>query len=284
MNENLRDALDRAAGQDPHVDLTQHVWAQGRVVRRRRQTTQAFGAVVAAGALVGAVWLGGGLLSDPEAVPGPADPPRDDSAVSTVEVDRTTDGDTDTDTTEDATTEDATTEDTPTGDTTTEDEPTGDATTEAPTLPLDPCTTPYPDLELSGEGLPEQTRDRAEEVLELAAVCDLDGLAEMALQDETHLSFGAVGPQEAFSGEEGEERAAAIATLLALFDPGQDAPDAPYRWPAEMETEQDWTRLVDSGLHTQEEVDLMSGSGIGYTGWRVGFDASGQWAFLVAGD
>lgn len=235
------------------------MWAQGRVVRRRRQATQGFGAVAAAGVLVGAVWLGGGLLSDPEALPGPADPPNDGSAVGTVEVDRTT--------------EEAT-----------QDEPTGEATTEEPTLPLDPCSTPYPDLELRAEGLPDQTRERAEEVLELAAVCDLDGLAALAQQDQTFLSFGVVTPEEAFSGSEGAERAAAITILLTLFEPGQDAADAPYRWPGAVETEDDWTLLVDSGLYTQDEVELLRGSGMGYIGWRVGVDASGQWSFLVAGD
>lgn len=273
MNENLRDALERAAGDDPRVDLTDRVWTQGRVVRRRRQTAQAFGGLAAAGALVGAMWLGGGLLTDPEALPGPAEPSFGGSAVSTVEVDRTTE---------------APTQDEPTGDATTEvpaqDEPTEDATIEAPTLPIDPCATPYPDPVLLADGLPEATSARASEVLELAAACDRDGLAALAEQDQTFLSFGVVTPEEAFAGPEGAERAAAITILLTLFEPGQEAPDAPYRWPGAVETEDDWTLLVDSGLYTQDEVELLRGSGMGYIGWRVGVDASGQWSFLVAGD
>lgn len=277
MNEDLRTALDRAAGGDPHVDLTEQVWAKGRVVRRRRQATQGFGAVTAAAALAGAVWLGGGLVNGPEALPGPADRPDDGSAVSTVEPDRTSDEVTDD--ADDTTTEDASTQD-PSG----EDAASPDPTTEAPELPLDPCSTAYPDPGVRAENLPGPVQGGAQEVLDLAAACDLDALAALALQDQTHLSFGVVTPEEVFSGQEGAERAAAIATLLTIFGPGQDAPDAPYRWPAEMETEQDWARLVDSGLYTQEQVDLMRDSGIGYTGWRVGVDASGRWAFMVAGD
>ncbi|QFG68870.1 hypothetical protein [Ornithinimicrobium pratense] len=287
MNENFREALERAAGDNPHVDLTEQVWAQGRVVRRRRQTVQAAGGLTAAAALVGAMWLGGGLLSDPDAFDGPADQPTS-PAVTSVE-DEAPDGPTEGENVDgpatedpgtDATGEDVTTED-PGTDATGEDLTTEDP---APAGPIDPCGTAYPDPVLVAEGLPEATTDRALEVLELAAACDLDGLAALAQQDDTHLSFGVASPQEAFSGDKGAERAAAVTTLLTRFEPGQDAPDAPYRWPAEVETEQDWARLVDSGLYAQQDVDLMRGSGIGYSGWRVGVDASGRWAFLVAGE
>lgn len=282
MNENLRDALDRAAGEDPHVDLTEQVWAQGRVVRRRRQTAQAVGGMTAAATLVGALWLGGGLLSDPDALPGPADPPSD-PAVTSVEDPRVTDEATDGGTADDGT---PTTPEEPTEEEPIEEEPIEEEPTEDPAvaLPIDPCGTAYPDPVLLAAELPQPTTARATEVLELAAACDLGGLAALAQQDETHLSFGLLSPQEAFSGDEGAERAAAITTLLTLFQPGQDAPDAPYRWPGTVESDEDWALLVDSGLHTQGEVELMRGSGMGYTGWRVGVDASGQWSFLVAGD
>lgn len=282
MNENLRDALERAAGPDPHLDLTEQVWAQGRRVRRRRQTTQAFGGLAAAAVMVGAVWLGGGLLSDPEALPGPADPPSD-PAVTSVEVDRTADEATE-ETTADETTADETTTDESTEDATMDDATTEDATTGEPALPIDPCTTPYPDPVLRAESLPDQTRDRAEEVLAAAADCDLDTLVALAQQDQTFLSFGVVSPEEAFAGEEGAERAAAIATVMTLFEPGQDAAGAPYRWPGTIQSEEDWVLVVESGLHTQDEVDLMRGSGMGYTGWRVGVDSGGTWMFMTAGD
>lgn len=83
MNEELRNALERAAGEDPHTDLTEMVWAQGRRVRRRRHAAQAAGGIAAAGVLVGAVFLGGGLL-EPEAHVGPAVPTVQEEASSTV--------------------------------------------------------------------------------------------------------------------------------------------------------------------------------------------------------
>lgn len=272
MNEELREALDRAAGQDPHVDLTDQVWAQGRVVRRRRQTTQAFGGLAAAAVMVGAVWLGGGLLSDPEVLPGPADPPSDPTLTS-VEVDRTADEATGEQVPAEEPTEDAATED-------------GAATADdtAGVLPIDPCATPYPDPVLLAEGLPGEASAGATQVLELAAACDLDGLAALAQQDQTFLSFGVVTPEEAFTVPEGAGRAAAITILLTLFEPGQDADDAPYRWPGAVESDEDWALVVDSGLYTEDEVEMMRASGMGYAGWRVGVDAQGQWSFMVAGD
>ena len=187
-------------------------------------------------------------------------------------------------TTADETTADETTTDESTEDATMDDATTEDATTGEPALPIDPCTTPYPDPVLRAESLPDQTRDRAEEVLAAAADCDLDTLVALAQQDQTFLSFGVVSPEEAFAGEEGAERAAAIATVMTLFEPGQDAADAPYRWPGTIQSEEDWVLVVESGLHTQDEVDLMRGSGMGYTGWRVGVDSGGTWMFMTAGD
>lgn len=85
MSEDLRRALDRAAGEDPHVDLAETVWARGRVLRRRRHAAQAVGGGVAAAALVGAFFLGGGLF-DPQADVGPALPTIQESANATVPV------------------------------------------------------------------------------------------------------------------------------------------------------------------------------------------------------
>ncbi|MFK5583781.1 hypothetical protein [Serinicoccus sp. LYQ131] len=269
MDEGFRRALDRAAGDRPDFDLTDEVWAQGRVVRRRRQTVQTVGGLAAAAVLVGAFWVGGGLLGDRDALPGPAETPADDPAATTVAVETTAP-------------EETATEDIPEEETSPEEEPEPDE----PTAPVavDPCTTAHPDPVLLADGLPEASTASAEEVLRLAAECDLGGLAALAEQDQTFLSFGAVGPEEAFSGDGGAERAAAITALLTSFEPEQDVPDAPYAWPGTIETSQDWALLVDTGLYTQEQVELMSSSETGYTGWRVGVDADGQWSFMVAGD
>lgn len=264
MNDSLRSALDRAAGEPPDLDL-RDVWARGRARRRRRHAVQAVGGLTGAGALVAALWLGGGVLDHPDALPGPAKTPTDDPAVTSVARESVPET-----TTQEAATQEATTP---------------EATSEAPTtLPVDPCTTPYPDPVLRDEGLPEAARETAAQVLALAAECDLDGLGVLAQQDQTFVSFGVVDPEQAFSGAEGAERAAAITVLMTTFAPGQDAADAPYGWPGTVGTDEQWQQVVDAELYTQGQVDLMRDSGTGYSGWRVGVDARGRWSFMVAGD
>ncbi|GGK56746.1 hypothetical protein [Ornithinimicrobium pekingense] len=83
MNDELRRSLDRAAGEDPQIDLTESAWTGGRVVRRRRHAAQAVGGVAAAAVLAGAFALGGGVLSEPNAYDGPARPTVDDTATRT---------------------------------------------------------------------------------------------------------------------------------------------------------------------------------------------------------
>lgn len=311
MNEELRRALEQAAGEEPQVDFSREVWVQGRVVRRRRHLAQTVGGLAAAGVLAGAFWLGGGMLSNPEALPGPAEPTVDDSVRTSAAVVTKVDEEATTVATETA--PETTAEDTTaTGTTETAGAPatqqgttgtdrtsgeeaapsdTAEGTTPpvvAPTSPeppvVNPCGTPYPDPVLTVDGLPEVVRVKAAGVLGQAADCNLAGLIAMAGHDQTFLSFGVVAPEQAFSGVEGAERARAITILMTSFAPGRAAEDAPYRWPGSVESEEDWQLVVDSGLYTQDEVDLMRSSGMGYTGWRVGVDAAGSWAFMVAGD
>lgn len=164
MNEDLRRALDRAAGEDPHVDLAEAVWAQGRVVRRRRQAAQVVGGAAAAVVLAGAFILGGGLF-EPQADVGPAQPTIHETADATVPVPTTEETvEPTTDETEEPTTEDTaepSTEDTAEPTTGDADEPTGDGaeptgggaeepTTEDPVEPTtpeqtEPVETPAPE-------------------------------------------------------------------------------------------------------------------------------------------
>ncbi|PZU44248.1 MAG: hypothetical protein DI571_07750, partial [Arsenicicoccus sp.] len=85
MNEELRRALDRAAGEDPVLDVSEQAWAQGRVVRRRRQVAQGVGGLAAAAVIVGAFTLGGGL-AQPNAGIGPALPTVEDDATQSAPV------------------------------------------------------------------------------------------------------------------------------------------------------------------------------------------------------
>lgn len=68
--KELRDALDRAAGTPPPVDLVATAWATGRRMRRRRRVAAGAGGAVLAASLATAVALSGGLDT---AGTGPAD-------------------------------------------------------------------------------------------------------------------------------------------------------------------------------------------------------------------
>lgn len=329
MDEELRRALDRAAGDDPEADYTQEVWTRGRLVRRRRYVAQTVGGVVGAAVLAGAVWVGTVLLSQPEALPGPALPTVDDLAVSTGPMTTTatpTDQEPTTDRATEETSDEATEhtdgraeespapEDVTTPETAssapsspspsgtdgagpTEDDPAPEPSDEPPTsepptseepspdpsVAIEPCVTPYPDPVLTGDGLPEAALVKGSGVLGAAAECSLETLVEMAGQDGTVLSFGGRSPEEVFAVEQGGERARAITILMTRFQPERVEEADLYRWPAEIDTEEEWQLVVDSGLYSQEDVDLMRRFD-GYVGWRVGITSSGRWEFMTAGD
>lgn len=59
-----------------------------------------------------------------------------------------------------------------------------------------------------------------------------------------------------------------------------------YVWPsafADDATDADWQAVIDAGLVTEGEAERMR-AGEGYTGYRVGITADGEWVFFVAGD
>ncbi|WP_281965998.1 hypothetical protein [Serinicoccus marinus] len=85
MNEDLRHALDQAAGAEPDLDLTDEAWRQGRGVRRRRHVAQGVGGLAAVAVVTGVFALGGGF-TPPEAGVGPALPTVEDDAAASAPV------------------------------------------------------------------------------------------------------------------------------------------------------------------------------------------------------
>ncbi|MCK0112689.1 hypothetical protein MWU75_11110 [Ornithinimicrobium sp. F0845] len=79
--DELRNALDHAAGHGPEVDFT-GTWGAGRRMRRRRQAAQGVGGLALAASLVGAFALGGGDLMSRDSL-GPATPTVPDDIVAT---------------------------------------------------------------------------------------------------------------------------------------------------------------------------------------------------------
>lgn len=153
------------------------------------------------------------------------------------------------------------------------------ALTDPPTMPV-----------VTGVSAPAEATARV--LFTAADTCDSARLITTATEDRTHLSFGLVTPQEAFSIPEGSDaRYAALVRVLGTR-PATDttAGRALYVWPAVATSSEDgndvaWQEVVDAGLLTPAEVTAMRSSGNGYLGWRVGIDGTdGTWQFMVSGD
>lgn len=207
MNEDLRRALERAAGDDPEVDLAEAVWARGRVVRRRRHAAQAVGGAAAAAALAGAFFLGGGLF-EPQADVGPAVPPIEESADATVPVPTVEES------TEPTTEPSEPETPEPTTPQTTEPEPTG----EDSTAPVEPDEPPAPDgLVLTSTSISGLPLD--------GPTADLVAVVSAELGEPVNAEVDVVG------GCSGEE----VYSLynwdgFLLYVQGVDGPDAHRSW------------------------------------------------------
>lgn len=297
--DELHDALDRAAGHGPERDFT-GTWSEGRRMRRRRQAAQGLGVTALAAAAVGAFALGGGDILGANEPINPATPSVPDTVVATTaEPDSDSDGETvteaaptptptidePTETASSAEPTDSAPPPPPTTGPSTEEPTSGGSTGDLIVIP-NPCDEPT--ARLTAKATPDATpatMDRAQELLDLASTCDLDGLIALAEEQGTFLSFGGTSPSAAFSGQEGRDRVHAIATLMANYPSalgtGNDGPLTSAEWPSL--TREQWPELVELGIATQLEVDMWEEFG-GYIGWRIHIEDDGLWSGMVAGD
>lgn len=148
-----------------------------------------------------------------------------------------------------------------------------------------PCTP----LELSPvppQGLPAAVEERRLLLFEKAASCDLEGLAEIATDDDTVFSYGGeTDPLRSWirSARNGFD---VMAWMVRLFnaDPAID-PVGTYAWPAVHATgaDDDWSAL--SGILTSAEFEQYSQHReSGWLGLRIGIAEDGTWRYVVAGD
>jgi hypothetical protein len=148
-----------------------------------------------------------------------------------------------------------------------------------------PCT-PLELPPVSPQGLPEAVEDRRLLIFEMAASCDLEGLAEIAIADGTVFSYGSdADPLRSWirSARNGFD---VMAWTVRLFnaDPAID-PVGTYAWPAVHATgaDEDWNAL--SGILTAAEFDQYSQyRDSGWLGLRIGIAEDGTWRYFVAGD
>jgi hypothetical protein len=155
----------------------------------------------------------------------------------------------------------------------------GSGTGELPCTPLD-LPTPAP------QDLPRAVEDRRRLLFEMAARCDLEGLAEIASADGTVFSYGIESdPLRSWirSARNGFD---VMEWIVRLFNAAPAIDEVgTYAWPAVHATgsDEDWTAL--SGILTSAEYEQYSQfRDSGWLGLRIGIAEDGTWRYVVAGD
>jgi hypothetical protein len=149
----------------------------------------------------------------------------------------------------------------------------------------DEASCPVVEAELPAQDLPEEVAATRQELWEMASACDRQGLATLAQQSGTILSFGGTtDPLAQWEAEADHDPVTLLAQLLTTR-PAEDPNASLWVWPAahvDPTDEESWAELEP--LLGADVVDQIRGSGTGYTGYRVGIATDGTWQFFVAGD
>ena len=146
-----------------------------------------------------------------------------------------------------------------------------------------PCTPLDPPQVLAPQDLPATVEATRQRLYGMAAMCDLEGLAELALADGTAFGFGDdEDPLRSWirSARHGYDVANWIVRILNT-EPAMN--EFGYAWPAVAitNTEQDWEAI--SGTLTAEEYRQAREFG-SYAQFHVVIQPDGRWAVAVAGD
>ena len=148
-----------------------------------------------------------------------------------------------------------------------------------------PCT-PMDLPPVSPQGIPQAVEDKRRAIFGMAASCDLEGLANLALTEGAVFSYGAEpDPLRAWvrSARNGFD---VMAWIVRLFNATPAIDDAgTYAWPAVHATnsEADWQEL--SGILSAAEFEQYSlHRDSGWLGLRIGIAEDGTWRYVVAGD
>ena len=155
------------------------------------------------------------------------------------------------------------------------------------------CSTAGLRLTLPAQDLPPEVAEVRQRVFGAAVACDYETLEQIALEQGEGFTFSYGGSdsaaafwretEEAGTGEPPPMRA--LATILTLPYTRNEA--GSYAWPTaydESPAEADWQAIVDAGLYSPEDVELMQTTGTGYLGYRTAITPDGDWQFFVAGD
>jgi hypothetical protein len=155
------------------------------------------------------------------------------------------------------------------------------------------CSTSGLRLTLPAQDLPPEVAEVRQRVFDAAVACDYERLEEIALERGAGFTFSYGGGDSAAdfwreteeTGTSEPQPMRALAQILALPYTRNEA--GSYAWPTaydESPTEADWQAIIDAGLYSYEDVELMQASGTGYLGYRTAITPDGDWQFFVAGD
>jgi hypothetical protein len=157
---------------------------------------------------------------------------------------------------------------------------------------LTECSSTDHGLTLPEQELPPAVAEVRERIFAAVSECDVAELEKIALEKGESFTYtvGEAGESPAAYWTDVELNASdspMYVLALILTMPVTRTADGGYAWPSaygEKPTEADWQALLDAVLYTQQEVNTMRGSGSGYTGWRAGITADGDWEFFVEGE
>jgi hypothetical protein len=146
-----------------------------------------------------------------------------------------------------------------------------------------PCTPLDPSQALAPQDLPTAVEATRQRLYGMAATCDLEGLAALAVADGTAFTFGDTeDPLRSWirSARHGHDVASWIVRILNT-EPALD--ENGFAWPAVFLTnsEEDWQAV--SGILTAAEYEQARAYG-SYAFFRIVIDSDGRWAVAIAGD
>lgn len=252
----LRDDVDRVVLSDPAE-------IRSRYAPRTRRRTLGW-LLAAAAAIIAAAGIAFSQLGNPWAAETPELVPGGTTTTAT-----------------DSPTE-ATTEPTQGPSTEPAQEPTDSAPEPGATIP--PCDAVVGEVNTDVAGITAEQVATAEQLMELALACDQDALVDRVIADETNLSFGNPQPQDVFVIPPDDDDRYGLLTRLLTVPPQLDAESGIVQWPTTPQSDADWQALVDAGILSQSDMELIRDNPDGYLGWRLGIAADGTWYYFVGGD
>jgi hypothetical protein len=142
------------------------------------------------------------------------------------------------------------------------------------------------------DGLAPAAAETRRSILELAVACDYEGLEALGEAGRDVFSFSIPGEGTAAgywrqAEKRGEPVMLNLVTVMNIdykVTEGFDDINRIFVWPSASHdpTEEDWQKIIDSGLLTADEVQGMKE--VGYLGWRSQITSDGDWISFLAGD